>query len=797
SIDFHKRIGLASTLTRLFEINNRDRSARRLCLDFYDSIALILDDEQLDPPSGPPYDNVIGFIEQGKRKEAVAAMNQFIQNASGAGLHPCLSLLALKSDDMPLAYRLLFEDFSNQKLTPCSLYMIAILAAREKRFIESEHFMLRAQKGIHSPTLERWLLIDLAKISMVNNKTDEARAIAQKLLQNNPQDPQALHILIFSRLADNKDWARQQLAQLINVLYPDPYLIAETAKLAIHLMEMETAAQILEQFEPKIEPNHDFYEVFAFVRQTQGRLKEADELLNKARQIHDSRVSVTSAALLNHQLKEAVDLQEQRRQEIESLQNLDALSKAYYCLLDEDYKNALSILQHENASPYEQFILSAVQRRAGRLRDAQETLLHLKTDFPQFHSYEVLSLLADLNARLGNKEKAVEFSQEILEKYPQSCQASVAQNAVSNPNAIAPENILQPIQSSCRMSPYENYAAPFILTEILEHWGDDASFAYLTNLLRVSPRRGVLFHEFVTLLASVTRHQVIPFTGTRQAVLNCLQQKIPVVFCQGDMFDGQLITQLTLLVGADLSRGQFYAESIAPFNPHLFTEIELLEGVCFAIFPSSLEPDWSPEMDAAIQRGKEYIKLHLEASHLKSDPDHDAAYFLARQQSILGEKDRSFLPHQLAFLRWTIKNKPGAIAKQYLDALEASGASSSYYWFLAAMHYSSQKNPDAAQTCLQKALDRQCNSPRYRLAQVRILDQMQRVSEAVQLAEILRDEYPENELVSYQLLLLYKKTGQTEQEKFEEERLKKRLHVDSIQIDAAQDETQSTFVPSH
>ncbi|MBN2326484.1 MAG: hypothetical protein JXR73_04960 [Candidatus Omnitrophica bacterium] len=796
SVDFSKRIQLASTLTRLLEINNRDRSARRLCLDFYDSIALIIDDEKFDAPVGPPYDSYIQSIEQGKRKDAVAAMNQFIANASGAALHPCLSLLALKSDSMPLAYRMLFEDFTNQKLTPYSLYAIGVMAAREKRFIESERFMLRAKGLLHSPTLERWLLVDLAKISIVNNKVEEARKIAQQLIQTNPQDPQALNILIFSNLAGNKDLARQQLSQLINVLYPDPYLIAETAKLAIQLMEMEAAAQILERFESKVEPNRDFYEVFAFVRKTQGRQKEADDLLNKARQIHDSRVAVSSAAPLNNELKEAVDLQEKRREEVDSLQDADALSKAYYCLLDEDYQNAIAVLQNENASPYERFILSAVQRRAGRLRDAQDALLHIKTDFPQFHSYEILSLLADLNARLGNKEQALEFSKEIVEKYPESYQAAVARKCIADPNAVAPENFLQPIQSSCRMSPYENYAAPFILTEIQEHWGDDASFASFANLLRVSPRRGVLFHEFVTLLASVTRHQVIPFTGVRQAVLNCLRQKIPVVFCQGDMFDSQLITELTLIVGADLARGQFYAESVAPFHPHLFTEIELLEGVCFAIFPSSLEPDWIPEMEAAIRQGKEYIKLHLEASHLQSDPDHDAAYFLDRQQSILQEQDPSYLPHKLAFLRWTIKNKPGAIARRYLDALEASCSRSSYYWFLSAMYYSTQKDPGAAQASLQKAQNMRLDSLRYRLAQVRILDQIQRVSEAIQLAEILRDEYPESPMASYQLLLLYKKTGQTEKEKLEEERLKKRLHIDSIQIDAAQDEDQSELVPS-
>lgn len=785
---YNDRLQIASTLTRLFELQNRPRNARRLCLDFYDSLASILEDEPANGEMSAPYIEYAQAIDRGKRRDAASAMDASIANASGVAFPPCLSLLALKADNMPCTYQALYSDFANQKLTPYSLYVLGLLAAREKRFIEGERFMAKAKGALGSPLLERWLEIDLAKLSIVNSKVEEARKIIQEMLKKNPTDPQALNILIFSNLETKKDIALQQLSQLIPLLYPDPYLIAETAKLAIQLMELETAAKILEQYEPQVEPNRDFYEVFAFVRKNQGRQPEADQYIQKARQIHDSRVAVSNAAPLSDELKEAVDSRDQRRKEVESLGGLDTLSKAYYCLLDEDAENAILSLQAAKSTPYESLVLAAIQRRTGRLRDAAATLQQIKASYPLFRPYEVISLLAELSSQLGNAQDVNEFRRDLINHFPGSYQAEIASSILGASDAIKDASIIQPIRVSPRMSRYANYAAPFILTEIREHWGDSASFVAFTTLLNVTPRQGILFHEFVSVLASVTRHQVVPLVGTSGAITNCLTQDIPVVFCQGNMFNNQLIAELTLLVGADPSRGQFFAEGITPDEPHLFTESKLLEGICFAVFPSSLEPNWTPETKEAIERGKEYIKLHLEASHIHNNPDYDASFFIQRQQSILQETDPSFLPHKLAFLRWTIKNKPGNIAEQYLKSLESFCTNSADYWFLAAGFYSNQKKPDEANTALRKALNRRPEYPRYILAQVRILDQTKKSEEALHQAEMLRDQYPENALVSSQLLLLYKKQGNAAKEKDEEERLKKLLNVESIKIEPASEE---------
>jgi hypothetical protein len=55
--------------------------------------------------------------------------------------------------------------------------------------------------------------------------------------------------------------------------------------------------------------------------------------------------------------------------------------------------------------------------------------------------------------------------------------------------------------------------------------------------------------------------------------------------------------------------------------------------------------------DQGHRAGKEFIKLHLDASHIRTDPDYDAAYYTQRQQSILSENDPRLWPIQLAFAR--------------------------------------------------------------------------------------------------------------------------------------------------
>ena len=250
------------------------------------------------------------------------------------------------------------------------------------------------------------------------------------------------------------------------------------------------------------------------------------------------------------------------------------------------------------------------------------------------------------------------------------------------------------------------------------------------------------------------------------------------------MFDNQTIAELELIAGADPQRDLFYAEGITPMNRRFMTENELLEGICFAVYPSSLEPQWTPDVRQAIERGKEFIKLHMEASHIQVDPDYDATEFLRRQQTILEEPNPAYLPHKLAFARWTIRHKPNVIAAQYLSALRESCAGSADFWFVQAVFYSNQKDANQADAFLEKAMKRRPEYPRYILARVRMLDQMGKTNEAINLAERLRDQFPENTFVSSQILLLYKKTDNRNKAKLEEERLKKLLNVEEITIDS-------------
>ncbi len=786
--DFKQRTKIASTLTRLLQIKNRSRHARRLCLDFYSSAAIQIKDSS--PSSSitlaQPYEEWAQAIDKGIRQETISKIDAYLKTNPDAAPHPYLALLALKANSMNLAYYALFEDISDKLVETSSLYVLGILAARESRFIEAERFMIRAQNGLGSPLLERWLLLDLAKISIVNKKIDEAHRFIQQLLNQNPKDAQALCIMIMSNMDNKKDLARQQLSQLIDILYPDPYLIAETAKLAIKLMEMDTASNILEKFAPQVEPNRDFYEIFAFVRKNQGKEDQAEEWAAKARQIQEFRVAVSMETPLDKELKEAVDLRNQRKADIDKLEGMDRISKAYYCLLDADHENAIAILQHPQATTYESFILADIQRRAGLIRDAAGVLRSLKTNHPDFRPYQVLTLLADFNVRLGDTTQAIALYTELKNRFPLSYQAEVSKRVLSNPKILEAPQWNQPIPISNRASRFAQYAAPFALTEIRKYWGDPISFASLANLLGVSPHRGVSFAELVTVINSLTRYQVTPFTGVKEAIFDCLQQKIPILYCQGEMFSNQLITRLTLLTGADESREIFYAEGITPYETHILTETETMGGICCALYPSTMEPQWSNETLSAIEKGKEFIKLHMEASRIRTDPNYDALSFMERRNTILKETTPQSVALQLAFCHWITKNQPASIALQYLKKAEESCGENAIFQFLLAELNSRLKKPEQTNTALDKAINRNPETPRFELARVRILSQSDKTEIAITEAEKLRDQFTDDPTISFQLLLLYKESGNTEKMIAEEARLEKLIHR-NINIDPETD----------
>ncbi len=776
--NFKQRTKIASTLTRLLEIRNRSRHARRLCLDFYSSAAIQIKDSSPSKPTSliQPYKEWAQAIDKGIRQETIAKIDAHLKKNPDAVPHPYLALLALKANSMNLAYYALFEDISDKQVDASSLYVLGIIAARESRFIEAERFMIRAQGGLGSLTLERWLLLDLAKISIVNKKIDDSHRFIQQLLSQNPKDAQALCIMIMSNMEKKKDLARQQLSQLIDILYPDPYLIAETAKLAIQLMEMDTASGILEKFLPQVEPNRDFYETLAFVRKNQGKEDQAEEWAAKARQVRDFRVAVSMQTPLDKELKEAVDLRNQRKAELDKLEGMDRISKAYYCLLDADHENAIAILQHPQATAYESFILADIQRRAGLIRDAAGVLRSLKSNHPDFRPYQVLALLADFNVRLGDSKQAISLYKELKQRFPQSYQAEVSTRVLSNPKLLDAPQWNQPIPISNRASRFTQHAAPFALTEIRKYWGDPISFASLANLMGVSPHNGISFAELIAVLNSLTRYQVTPFTGVKEAIFDCLQQKIPIVFCQGEMFSNQLITRLTLLTGADESREIFYAEGITPYEKHILTETEILGGICCALYPSTMEPQWSNETLSAIEKGKEYITLHMEASRIRTDPNYDALSFMERRNTIVKETGRESTALQLAFCRWITKNQPALIAIQYLKNIEVSCGNNAIFQFFLAEMYARLKKPEEAGNFLEKAINRQPETPRFELAKVRMLSQYGETGIAIKKAETLRNQFIDDPTVSFQLLLLYKESGNTKKMIEEEARLEKLIH---------------------
>ena len=792
NVPYENRIKLAETVVCLLEKMNRGNDARKLCLLFYESVLPFLENEnspQTDLQS--PFSNYIKAIDQGKRKTTLQEYQNDVQKSGKKKPESCLSLIALKADDMPMAYLALLSDFEDKKLSVFSNYVLAILIAREKRFVEAERLLEQAKDNLKVTGMDKWLAIDLIKLDLVLKNFNKAETLVKEWLEKDPNDPNFINLIIFCLLEqDKKDIARQKLAQVIPLLYEDPYLIAETANLAMQLNELDKGVEILQKFEPKVEPNRDFYSAYYLILKAQGKLAESETYAKKASQIQDARVAVTKNNITNipiEQLRKAIEEQRlTRKKEIENLDVADALDKVYLFLLSKDSVSAIEELKKIAVQPMNQanteFVLASVYKRIEDYTNAIAVLELLKKDHPKFRPYTVLTLLADLYCRNNDFSKAQEYYRELDRTYPDSYQAAVARTFLKREKQDKNPVIL-PVKVSTLISRYDQYGAPFIISEVLNYWGERIKFSSVSTLLGTSPRRALAFDEFLAALIQGTPYKILPFIGDSTVMQEILEQKIPIVYSSGEMFSSQRISELSLITGMDPTRKLFYGEGVASTDQSLFSETELLEGICFAVYPNSVQINFSEKMKIAIQQGKRFMDLNRSSMMALRNQNYDLTDFKTRKTAMETDADPLLLSQKLGFIRWEIQNSPLETAKTYIEHLRESCNLSSQYWFLSAdVEFQVTKSEQALKT-LDTALMKKPDELRYELARVRVLNKVGKTNEAIVTAEYLREQYPENSSVSAHLVGFYQKVGAEQLKNDEETRLKNLLHIKSINID--------------
>lgn len=788
SIGYAERAETAFQFTLYLEEKERSRFARKLCLDFYESVAAGLRVEKC-PPLEPAFIDIANAIDRGKRIEAIQQIKTFFQQSSpDSSPHPGFAILGLKSDSMGTAYGAFYSDLTNKTITPFSIYLIGILAVRENRFVEAEQFLEQIRGQLLSNIFERWLSIDLAKIYIVTQKLNQAKAIVSQLLQQNPNDAQALDLQAFIALKENrKDTAHQLLFRLIQHLYEDPYLIAETANIALELNELETAAKLLEEYQNKVEPNHNFYQIFSIVRMKQGRAKEAEQLAKMATQIKAPRVEFFGKEPLKDTLLSTLQSSTHASEPIEGV---DTLSQVYIYLIEHNLAKAVEVLvSRQNNTSYERWVLATLYHRIGQFDQALKELMSIHEKDPMFRPYQVRCSIADLLLRTDKFTEARQAYQGIIDQFPDSYQARAAVKfAQSLANTREEIKILNPIHVSPMLSRFNQYAAPFVLAEIRNYWGDPSSFAALNKFLGTSPRRGINFIEFLEVFQNGSRYKIDPLIGTPEVVRECLEKDVPVVFCQGEMFYSQYLTEVLLITGYNPLANQFYTEGVTPSSPTFLTAEELMEGICFAIYRTTFLPEWSPTVLKSIQAGAEFVRIDREAYAMKTTPEHDAREFTSLRERVVSQEGAFHLPFKLAFARWTIRNKPISIAIDYFRSLEPSCGDSAHFWFLYSLLQYRNKQLDEALKLLDRSLRRNPNSPRVNLSKIRILYQSGSTQTALSLAEEMRKHYPEDPVILANLIDLYSKEGNTEQLRLEKNRLKNLFHIELVDTESVDNE---------
>lgn len=394
NVDFEQRLDFAKTSISLLEKMNRSSESRSLCLAFYSTIAPLLTQDETVVQLDSQDSALIQLVEQGNRQKAVETYQILISQNPEAEWPPFLCVLALKADDMVTAYKAFLADLANRKLTAYANYLLGILMAREKRFVEAERLLELSRDKLGHSKLEQWLATDLVKVSLVLRNMEKAEALVKKWLEKNPNDPHFINLWMYCLIEQNKkDIARQKLAQVIPLLVADPYLLAETANLALKLNEYNKGAAILEKYEDQIEPNHDFYKTFSLIRKSQGRMAEAQTYAAKADQIEDARVDVSKGTfpgdVSTEQLRRLIQAQwEKRRSEIAGIEVANTLDRVYLYLLSRDSQSAVEELKklthQQNNYANAQFLLASIQRRIGKLAEAVQTLEALRKNRPQY-----------------------------------------------------------------------------------------------------------------------------------------------------------------------------------------------------------------------------------------------------------------------------------------------------------------------------------------------------------------------------------------------------------------------------
>ena len=88
-----------------------------------------------------------------------------------------------------------------------------------------------------------------------------------------------------------------------------------------------------------------------------------------------------------------------------------------------------------------------------------------------------------------------------VRRFPESYQGSVARKFLANREPVSSVQFY--ITSSVLMSRFNHYNAPFVMSEIMNHWGDYASFSTVNGLLGTSKERGLRFNEFILKRISI------------------------------------------------------------------------------------------------------------------------------------------------------------------------------------------------------------------------------------------------------------------------------------------------------
>ncbi len=789
SIEFEKRVTTAKKLILWLDKTGSDKQkefARNLCLRFYSTLVSELDVNDV-PSKTPKLDaQTQAFAEalqQGKYNSTGKSIQQYIEQTDDFNLHPALSILSLKALKDTEGYRTFFVDLQKKRVSAYSLYFLGIMHAREMHFVEAETFLQKAKEHLQSDILLHCLNIDLVKLFLRKEAFERVNTLLETMLQENPKDAEAIYWKAqYLQNTGQKDAALQELYRLRPLLYADPHLVSAAAQLAYLLNQNEEALKIMNAFESKVEPNWQFYKTKAYLlRRIQNQPQLVEEYETKARQLEDTRV--TSGMPPTKEIQELLrQKREKQRQNLAGMEGLDPFNRIYIALLDEDVSSAIgelqSMVKQPNASALEYYLLGMIERRSVRIYDALETFQQLRLKFPDFQQYKILYLQADLAVRTGKHNLAKQLYSDLLKRFPESSQAQTAQRYL-NDNSEEKSTFRKELHVSPFFSRFPTYSAPYVLSELVQYWGDSrfgggsATFASIRRQLNTDKFRGLGFDQMLAHLQLGTlRYKIEPFVGEESVVLEYLKQRIPVIHINGSLYADQSISDLLLLSGYDSKRGVFYGEGATTYDTRLLTENELLEGICIGVYPESGGETFSKRARQSQEAGLLFVNL-ASSNFQSSDETKQMQFFEQKKEFIMNATDSIYIPHQLAYNRWIRVEESAQQARKHLNSIQKNSSRTAQYWFLSAMISYKENKTDESLAALDKALLKQPGNSLFEVFEVIILREAGRLQEALALAENLRYQYPEDPLISFELLKLYKESDQFKEYYQEEARIKK------------------------